>query len=182
MPTGKGIHASSPHAQILRYLATAENVTDGQLRWGILTNGLRLAPLRPERPAPAPPPTTKPTCQALLNRRRRRHTADVPPDRFGAQPSCIEPDRSWVLRLICAFVEVESLYSDFRCRREPIHSRRKLKIASYAYARPSLTSNSRTSPPSRTVNPHRLSLHLPSEPSTDQPTPPPWRRYSSISC
>ena len=37
--TGKGTQASSPHAQILRYLATAENVTDGQLRWGILTNG-----------------------------------------------------------------------------------------------------------------------------------------------
>ena len=37
--TGKGVQASSPHAQILRYLATAETVTDGQLRWGILTNG-----------------------------------------------------------------------------------------------------------------------------------------------
>ncbi len=37
--TGKGIQASSPHAQILRYLATADTVTDGQLRWGILTNG-----------------------------------------------------------------------------------------------------------------------------------------------
>ena len=37
--TGKGTQASSPHAQILRYLATAENVTDGHLRWGILTNG-----------------------------------------------------------------------------------------------------------------------------------------------
>ena len=37
--TGKGTQASSPHAQILRYLATAENVTDGQLRWGVLTNG-----------------------------------------------------------------------------------------------------------------------------------------------
>ena len=36
---GKGTQASSPHAQILRYLATAENVTDGQLRWGVLTNG-----------------------------------------------------------------------------------------------------------------------------------------------
>ena len=36
---GKGTQASSPHAQILRYLATAESVTDGQLRWGILTNG-----------------------------------------------------------------------------------------------------------------------------------------------
>ena len=36
---GKGAQASSPHAQILRYLATAETVTDGQLRWGILTNG-----------------------------------------------------------------------------------------------------------------------------------------------
>ncbi len=37
--TGKGIQAASPHAQILRYLATADTVTDGQLRWGILTNG-----------------------------------------------------------------------------------------------------------------------------------------------
>ncbi len=36
---GKGIQASSPHAQILRYLATADSVTDGHLRWGILTNG-----------------------------------------------------------------------------------------------------------------------------------------------
>ena len=37
--TGKGTQASSPHAQILRYLATAESATDGHLRWGILTNG-----------------------------------------------------------------------------------------------------------------------------------------------
>ena len=37
--TGGGPRASSPHAQILRYLATADSVTDGQLRWGILTNG-----------------------------------------------------------------------------------------------------------------------------------------------
>ncbi len=36
---GKGTKASSPHAQILRYLSTAETVTDGHLRWGILTNG-----------------------------------------------------------------------------------------------------------------------------------------------
>ena len=36
---GKGTQASSPHAQILRYLSTAETVTDGNLRWGILTNG-----------------------------------------------------------------------------------------------------------------------------------------------
>ena len=36
---GKGIQASSPHAQILRYLREAETVTDGDLRWGILTNG-----------------------------------------------------------------------------------------------------------------------------------------------
>ena len=36
---GKGTRASAPHAQILRYLATADTVTDGQLRWGILTNG-----------------------------------------------------------------------------------------------------------------------------------------------
>ena len=37
--TGGGPRASSPHAQILRYLATADSVTDGQLRWGVLTNG-----------------------------------------------------------------------------------------------------------------------------------------------
>ena len=37
--TGKGAQASSPHAQILRYLREAETVTDGDLRWGILTNG-----------------------------------------------------------------------------------------------------------------------------------------------
>ena len=36
---GKGLQASSPHAQILRYLREAETVTDGHLRWGILTNG-----------------------------------------------------------------------------------------------------------------------------------------------
>ena len=29
----------TPHGQILRYLATAESVSDGRLRWGILTNG-----------------------------------------------------------------------------------------------------------------------------------------------
>ena len=32
-------HASSPHAQILRYLATADISSDGRIRWGILTNG-----------------------------------------------------------------------------------------------------------------------------------------------
>ncbi len=37
--SGKGLQASSPHAQILRYLREAETVTDGDLRWGILTNG-----------------------------------------------------------------------------------------------------------------------------------------------
>ena len=31
--------ASSPHAQILRYLATADINSDGRIRWGILTNG-----------------------------------------------------------------------------------------------------------------------------------------------
>ena len=36
---GKGTQASSPHAQILRYLRSADTVTDGNLRWGILTNG-----------------------------------------------------------------------------------------------------------------------------------------------
>ena len=31
--------ASSPHGQILRYLATADISSDGRVRWGILTNG-----------------------------------------------------------------------------------------------------------------------------------------------
>ncbi len=31
--------ANSPHAQILRYLATADINSDGRIRWGILTNG-----------------------------------------------------------------------------------------------------------------------------------------------
>ena len=31
--------ASTPHGQILRYLSTAETVSDGRIRWGILTNG-----------------------------------------------------------------------------------------------------------------------------------------------
>ena len=31
--------ASSPHAQLLRYLATADINSDGRIRWGILTNG-----------------------------------------------------------------------------------------------------------------------------------------------
>ena len=36
---GKRTQASSPHAQILRYLRSADRITDGDLRWGILTNG-----------------------------------------------------------------------------------------------------------------------------------------------
>ena len=36
---GKGPQASAPHAQILRYLRGADTITDGHLRWGILTNG-----------------------------------------------------------------------------------------------------------------------------------------------
>ena len=32
-------HFSAPHAQILRYLATADISSDGRIRWGILTNG-----------------------------------------------------------------------------------------------------------------------------------------------
>ena len=31
--------ASTPHGQILRYLRTAESVSEGRIRWGILTNG-----------------------------------------------------------------------------------------------------------------------------------------------
>ncbi len=31
--------AGTPHGQILRYLGTAETVSDGRIRWGILTNG-----------------------------------------------------------------------------------------------------------------------------------------------
>ncbi len=37
--TGKGAQASSPHAQIRRYLDTANTESDGRMRWGILTNG-----------------------------------------------------------------------------------------------------------------------------------------------
>ena len=33
------VQRSTPHGQILRYLATAETVSDGHLRWGILSNG-----------------------------------------------------------------------------------------------------------------------------------------------
>ncbi len=33
------VQVSSPHGQILRYLATADISADGRLRWGILTNG-----------------------------------------------------------------------------------------------------------------------------------------------
>ncbi len=36
--TDKG-RAGTPHGQIRRYLATADSVTDGRLRWGILTSG-----------------------------------------------------------------------------------------------------------------------------------------------
>ena len=33
------LNLGTPHGQILRYLATADSVTDGRIRWGILTNG-----------------------------------------------------------------------------------------------------------------------------------------------
>ena len=33
------VQASSPHGQILRYLATADIASSGRIRWGILTNG-----------------------------------------------------------------------------------------------------------------------------------------------
>ena len=33
------VKSGSPHAQILRYLATADISSDGRIRWGILTNG-----------------------------------------------------------------------------------------------------------------------------------------------
>ena len=32
-------HRSNPHDQILRYLDTADEVSDGKIRWGILSNG-----------------------------------------------------------------------------------------------------------------------------------------------
>ena len=35
----KPVREGSPHAQILRYLSTAEIVSEGNIRWGILTNG-----------------------------------------------------------------------------------------------------------------------------------------------
>ena len=36
---GDKVQTSSPHGQILRYLGAADSITDGQIRWGILTNG-----------------------------------------------------------------------------------------------------------------------------------------------
>ncbi len=33
------VQRGTPHGQILRYLSTAETVTDGRIRWGVLTNG-----------------------------------------------------------------------------------------------------------------------------------------------
>ena len=36
---GDKAQTASPHGQILRYLATADTITDGRIRWGILTNG-----------------------------------------------------------------------------------------------------------------------------------------------
>ena len=36
---GDKAQASTPYGQILRYLSTAETVSDGRMRWGILTNG-----------------------------------------------------------------------------------------------------------------------------------------------
>ena len=33
------VQTGTPHGQILRYLSTADTVTDGRIRWGILTNG-----------------------------------------------------------------------------------------------------------------------------------------------
>ena len=38
---GDKVQPRSPHGQILRYLETAGIVTDGRIRWGILTNGSR---------------------------------------------------------------------------------------------------------------------------------------------
>ena len=33
------VQTSTPHGQVLRYLSTADTVSDGRIRWGILTNG-----------------------------------------------------------------------------------------------------------------------------------------------
>ena len=37
--SGETTRRGTPHGQILRYLDTADKVTDGRIRWGILTNG-----------------------------------------------------------------------------------------------------------------------------------------------
>ena len=36
---GDKVQNSTPHGQILRYLSTADSITDSRIRWGILTNG-----------------------------------------------------------------------------------------------------------------------------------------------
>ena len=37
--SGDSQKTGTPHGQILRYLSTADHVTDGRIRWGMLTNG-----------------------------------------------------------------------------------------------------------------------------------------------
>ncbi len=37
--SGDNQKTGTPHGQILRYLSTADHVTDGRIRWGMLTNG-----------------------------------------------------------------------------------------------------------------------------------------------
>ena len=51
----------TPHAQILRYLATADISSDGRIRWGILTNGNVSGASMTAAPARAPAATTKST-------------------------------------------------------------------------------------------------------------------------
>ena len=57
--TDDKVQAASPHGQILRYLATADDASDGEIRWGILTNG-GVWRSTTTAPVPAPPATTRP--------------------------------------------------------------------------------------------------------------------------
>ena len=50
-PSGR-VRAGTPHGQILRYLATADAVSEGRILWGILTDGGVWRPLRPAGSAP----------------------------------------------------------------------------------------------------------------------------------
>ena len=53
------VRARTPHGQILRYLSTADAVSEDRIRWGILTNGGVHGVSTTSAPVPAPPATSR---------------------------------------------------------------------------------------------------------------------------